>query len=134
MLWRTRADSSTCGGLQQGFVGCPFPRLPDTSLTVTTHPTPCLCPAGKLLAGSTSDKTRAALDGYLARLTRLGNDDKHVPSRLRFLVSCVAVCCWVLSLLGVCVGGGAGAGSLGVPWCGVMSLPHQQSEAHQIHH
>lgn len=61
---------------------------------------PFLCPAGKLLAGSSSDKTRAALDGYLARLTRLGNDDKHVPSRLRFLVSCGRV------LLGVFLQGG----------------------------
>jgi hypothetical protein len=40
-----------------------------------------------MLSASASDKTRAAVDGYLARLQRLGNDDKHVPSRLRFLVS-----------------------------------------------
>jgi hypothetical protein len=41
---------------------------------------------GKLLAGSKTDSTVKALDGYLARLDRLGRDDKNVPSRLRFLV------------------------------------------------
>jgi hypothetical protein len=48
--------------------------------------------AGKLLSSSANDKSKATLEGYLARLTRLGNDDKHVPSRLRFLVSFWAVC------------------------------------------
>jgi hypothetical protein len=41
-----------------------------------------------MLSSSANDKSKATLEGYLARLTRLGNDDKHVPSRLRFLVSC----------------------------------------------
>lgn len=40
-----------------------------------------------MLSNSSNDKASKAIDGFLARLTRLAADEKHVPSRLRFLVS-----------------------------------------------
>jgi hypothetical protein len=43
---------------------------------------------GKVLSSSESKKTVDALEGYLARLTRLA-DDKNLPSRMRFLVSVI---------------------------------------------
>jgi hypothetical protein len=42
---------------------------------------------GKLLSGSDNRKAQVQLEGYLARLLRLAQDDKAVASRLRFLVS-----------------------------------------------
>jgi hypothetical protein len=75
---------------------------------------PCSPPppfAGKLLAGSKTESTVKALDGYLARLDRLGRDDKHVPSRLRFLVR-VACVLSVKLRSNVCVCGGGGAVSV----------------------
>lgn len=41
---------------------------------------------GKMLSNSESKKTRDAVDGYLARLTRL-SESKELASRIKFLVS-----------------------------------------------
>lgn len=42
---------------------------------------------GKMLAAADNKKTRDALEGYLARLQRLG-EDRTLSSRVKFLVSC----------------------------------------------